>query len=190
MPAFYVLTPPRGRSYRYAWKDTSVAGLKTGLCEVCGRTISAWDFRGGHCYLTEGGPRYPDRLPFTGAGGSPFLLSQRAAQAFADQGITGLGTMEPVELPEDAPPYVLAEICGRIGLDLEKMHLKRKKLCQVCGSFQWSRRRLDPLILDAEHWDGSDICRVADIPGQIICSERVVKLVKAQRLRGFSFEEL
>ena len=141
-----------------------------------------------------GGSKYPDHLEFTGAGGAPLLLSRRAADAFRENGITGIEETVPVQtvresgpLPEGAPEYVLARVRGRIELDLPKMGLKKKKLCRVCGGFEWNRQRLSPLLLDASTWDGSDLCRIDSIPGYVICTDRVVALVKKQKLKGFSF---
>ena len=193
---FYLLEGSGG-TYQYAFRDTSLGSLEQGKCEACGRTRSRWRFSGPHRFLLEGGPKYPDRLEFTGAGGAPLLLARRAADVFRENGITGIGEIVPVQtehesgpLPEGAPEYVLARICGRIELDLPKMGLKKKKLCRVCGGFEWNRQRLSPLLLDASAWDGSDLCRVDSIPGYVVCTDRVVALVKKQKLKGFSFRAL
>ena len=190
---FYLLEGS-GSTYQYAFLDTALGSLEQGKCEACGRTRSRWRFSGPHRFLLEGGPKYPDRLEFTGAGGAPLLLARRAADVFRENGITGIGEIVPVQtehesgpLPAGAPEYVLARICGRIELDLPKMGLKKKKLCRVCGGFEWNRQRLSPLLLDASAWDGSDLCRVDSIPGYVVCTDRVVALVKKQKLKGFSF---
>ena len=193
---FYLLEGS-GSTYQYAFRDTTLGSLEQGKCEACGRTRSRWRFSGPHRFLLEGGPKYPDRPEFTGAGGAPLLLSRRAADVFRGSGITGIDETVPVQtehesgpLPEDAPEYVLARICGRIDLDLPKMGLKKKKLCRVCGGFEWNRQRLSPLLLDASAWDGSDLCRVDSIPGYVVCTDNVVALVKKQKLKGFSFRAL
>ena len=193
---FYLLEGS-GCTYQYAFRDTALGTLEQGKCEACGRTRSRWRFSGPHRFLLEGGPKYPDRLEFTGAGGAPLLLSRRAADAFRENGITGIDETAPVQtehesgpLPEGAPEYVLVRICGRIDLDLPKMGLKKKKLCRVCGGFEWNRQRLSPLLLDASAWDGNDLCRVDSIPGYVICTDNVVALVKKQKLKGFSFRTL
>ena len=193
---FYLLEGS-GSTYQYAFLDTALGSLEQGKCEACGRTRSRWRFSGPHRFLLEGGPKYPDRLEFTGAGGAPLLLARRAADVFRENGITGIGEIVPVQtehesgpLPEGAPEYVLVRICGRIELDLPKMGLKKKKLCRVCGGFEWNRQRLSPLLLDASAWDGNDICRVDSIPGYVVCTDRVVALVKKQKLKGFSFRAL
>lgn len=191
MTKFYLLEAPSERAYAYAFKDTSLLGLQTDLCDFCGRKRSRWETSGPHCFLLEGGPRFPDRLPYCGAGGSWFLLGEQAAAAFAEAGITGIVETTPVQtLPATDPGYVLARIGGRIELDLAKMCLKKKKLCPVCGGFEWNRQRLYPLFLDENTWDGSDICRVRSIPGYIICTNRVVALIKRRGLKGFCFKPL
>ena len=194
---FYLLECSGKSACQYAWKDTALDSLVQRQCEACGRTLSQWSFSGPHHLLLEGGPKYPDRLEFTGAGGAPLLLSRRAADAFRENGITGIEETVPVQtaqesgpLPEGAPEYVLVRICGRIDLDLPKMGLKKKKLCRVCGGFEWNRQRLSPLLLDASAWDGNDLCRVDSIPGYVICTDNVVALVKKQKLKGFSFRAL
>lgn len=201
MTDFYLLESPGERTYQYAREDASLVGLNTVVCEACRRTVSVWEFREPHCLIVEGGAQYPDWLPFVGAGGSLFVLSERALEVFPDNGITGLADIAPIRvmreqngelvaLPESAPQYLLVQIDGRIELDLGKMFLKRKKLCKSCGSFEWNRQRFRPLFLDEEGWDGSDLCRIGDIPGYIICTERIVKLVREKKLKGFSFKKL
>ena len=197
MARFYLLESSGARTYQYVWKDTALGPPMQHQCEACGRTVSEGTFSGPHHLILEGGPKYPDRLEFTGAGGSPLLLSERAAAVFAANGITGIAetvsvrtARESGDPPDNAPRYVLAKISGRIELDLPKMCLKKKKLCSVCGSFEWNRQRMYPLFLDESAWDGSDLCRVDSIPGYVVCTARVVELVKKQKLKGFSFDAL
>lgn len=198
---FYKLQDPDPRSWQYAWKDLSFAGFESAVCPSCGRENAAAAFRGEHCLIAEGGPRWPDRLPFTGAGGPMLLLSDRAAELLREHGITGIGASEPVRvctqehdavvpLPESAPGYRRIEVSGRIDLDLPKMSMKKKRHCAVCGGFEWNRQRMPKLQLDESSWDGSDLCRVTSIPGYVICTEAVVSLVNKHRLKGFVFEPL
>jgi hypothetical protein len=201
MMAFYLLESPSERTYQYACENSALIGLKTTTCDACGRNVSMWEFSGPPCLIAEGGPKYPDRLAFIGAGSSLFVLSERAARTFADSGITGIAEMAPIRimkrldgaiipLPDVAPQYILAQVGGTIELDFGKMFLKKKKLCKICGGFEWNRQRLHPLHLNEKTWDGSDICRIDSIPGYFICTERIVKLVKGRKLKGFCFKAL
>lgn len=194
---FYLLEGSGERSDAYACRNAALGPLAQRPCSACGRTLSEWTFAGPHRLILEGGPGYPDRLEFTGAGGPLFLLSGRAAAVFAENGITGITDTAPVrteredgDLPEAAPGYLLTRIGGRIDLDLLKMCLKKKRRCPVCGGFEWNRQRFHPLYLDKSTWDGSDICRVTSIPGYVVCTAGVVELIKTQKLRGFCFRAL
>lgn len=199
--SFYKLQAPGQRRYQYAWKNAALGELHREPCPACGRVVARWEYSGPHFMLLEGGAAYPDRLSFTGAGGSPLLLSERAVEIFRENGITGITGAVPVRtgrerdgavipLPEGAPSYVLAELDGSVELDLKKMCLKKKKPCAVCGGFDWNRQRLEPLYPEKSTWNGRDLCRVAGIPGYIICTNRVVELVKKHKLRGFAFDAL
>ena len=199
--SFYKLEAPGEGRYQYACKDMALISLKQEPCPVCGRRSGSWEYSGPHRMVLEGGAGYPDRLPFTGAGGSPLILSSKAVQVFQEQGITGIARLTPIQtlreregglvpLPEAAPEYLLAELDGTIELDLEKMCLKKKRLCSSCGGFDWNRQRLHPLYVDEKSWNGRDLCRVASIPGYIVCTKRVVELVRKQKLRGFAFQLL
>lgn len=201
MARFYLLRDPGERSYQYAWKDQSFLGFQKTPCPECGRDIAVMEYSGGHCLLLEGGPKYPDHLPFCGAGERMLVLSERAARLLQESGITGIGQITPVRtakenngtpvsLPETAPGYVLAEVTGKIDLDLSKMCLRKKKVCKACGGFEWNRQRLHPIHLDESTWDGSDICRCESIPGWFIFSEAAAELTRKQKLKGFVFDPL
>ena len=49
---------------------------------------------------------------------------------------------------------------------------------------------MNPLYMDEDTWDGSDICRNKSIPGYIIFSEAAVELIKKYKLKGFCFVPL
>lgn len=198
---FYLLQPPSERTYQYAYKDVSFVAFRKSECEGCGRMVAEMDFNGPHCLVAEGGPRYPDYLPFTGAGAQLFIVSERAAQVFRDNMLGGIAEFTPIQvmkekngelipLPQDAPQYVLVEVSGRIDLNFQKMCLKKKGLCKVCGSFEWNRQRLYPLFVDERTWDGSDLCRIESIPGYIVCTDQVVQQIKRHKLKGFTFQPL
>lgn len=198
---FYLLQAPGERTYQYAYKDASFVGFRKSVCGNCGRMIAEMEFSGPRCLIVEGGARYPDYLAFCGAGGPLFVVSERAAQVFRDSMLGGIAECtpirvmkeqdgEPVPLPEDAPRYVQLQISGRIDLDLPKMCLKKKGLCRTCGGFAWNRQRMHPMLVDESTWDGSDVCRIASIPGHIVCTDKVVKQIREKKLKGFAFQPL
>jgi hypothetical protein len=70
------------------------------------------------------------------------------------------------------------------------MQLKKKRVCPSCGQFEWNRQRLPAMILNVSSWDGSDICRLASIPGFIVCTDKFKTIVQNNQLKGFSFEQV
>ena len=198
---FYLLQAPSERSYQYAYKDQSFMTFQRSECEDCGRMTAEREFNGPHCLIAEGGARWPDYLPFHGAGAPLFVVSERAAQVFRDNKLSGITEFTPIQvrkekdgelipLPENAPPYVLIPISGKIDLHFQKMCLKKKRVCKTCGGFDWNRQRMHPLYVDEHTWDGSDLCRIESLPGQIVCTEKFVFLVKEKKLKGFVFQPL
>lgn len=198
---FYLLQAPSERTYQYAWKDMSFVGFQQSSCIECGRTVASMQYSGPHCLLVEGGPKYPDYLAFCGAGESLFVISERAANIFQANHLSGIAGFRKIRvekeengalfpLPEAAPNYVLVQITGKIDLDHAKMRLKKKKVCTTCGGFAWNRQRIHPLYMDHSTWDGSDICRNDSIPGYIIFSEAAAELIRKHKLKGFCLQSL
>ena len=195
---FYLLEAPGERSYQYAYKDASFVTFQRSKCEDCGREIAEMEYGGPHCLIAEGGPRYPDYLAFCGAGAPLFVVSERAAQVFRENMLGGIAEFIPIQvmrekngellpLPENAPRYMLLQVAGMIDLHLQKMCLKKKRLCKTCGGFEWNRQRFHPLYVDDRTWDGSDLCRIASIPARVVCTEKVLNLIKENKLKGFAF---
>lgn len=194
----YLLKPDNGRKYKYAWKDASFLGYEKTICSQCGRTVTVPTFnREAHCLILEGGIEFPDYLAFTGAGKRFFLLSERALHCLREGKISGISGGEPVKACmqngdpiDDAPKYVHLEITGQADLDHAAMQLKKKRACPACGQFEWNRQRLPAMILNTSAWDGSDICRLASIPGFIVCTDKFKAIVQNNQLKGFSFEQV
>lgn len=195
---FYWIENDIQQRYVYAYKDISFEGYNRETCPQCGRknAIAHYTGRNSHLLL-EGRGTYPDFLQFCGAGNRLFIVSEKALNIFEQYGITGYYTYAPVTFDSSlvatntkkmiVPDYFNLEIGGRIDLDLRAMHLKQKKKCATCGQFEWSRQKLDPMILDRTSWDGSDLCTLTSMQGFRICSEVFVRLVNDNKLSGFSF---
>ena len=122
--------------------------------------------------------------------------SEKALKLFAENNVSGYDHAEPVTfeprgMNKDGSPidYFQLNICGRAELDFKAMFLKKKKYCAVCGQYEWNRQRFYPRVVDGNSWDGSDLARVVSIPGWILCSDKVRKIVKKHKLKGFVFAE-
>ena len=200
---FYDVYGSGTRVYRYAWEDLSFVDWVKTPCESCGRNISKTEYEpGGHRLVLEGGKRYPDFLAFTGAGERIFLVSERALEVFTQNQVSGIASWERVscvsemvrgkymEPQGEAPNYWKLNISGRVDLDMKAMFLKKKHRCDKCGQFVWNRERLYPMYLDPNTWDGSDLCRITSIPGHVVCSDKLVRLIKKYSLKGACLEEI
>lgn len=192
----YTLSVHASNRYAYAFRDHGFGGFDRIPCPSCVREIATPLPRiSPRVYEAEGGAKYPVFLEFTGVPVGDFLCSARVIDLFCEAGISGLGEIEPVPVfrvqgaktePVTYPAYCYAPIVGRIGLNLPAMKLKKKNLCPACGRFTWSRERLYtiPAALDMDTWSGHDLCRVEDFPAILVCSERVVEVIRKHRLTG------
>lgn len=194
----YWLENDTKRIFKYAYKDLSLTGYTRDFCTKCGRSIVSPQYIETPPHLIlEGGRQFPDFLQFCGAGNRLFVVSEKALSLFEKSKVTGFSSSERCLIEcistnrvfHAVPVYYSLEINGRVDLDLIAMHLKKKNKCDACSQFTWSRTRIDPLIIDLNTWDGSDICLLDSIPGLKLCSEKVVDIVKTNRLTGFSLSK-
>lgn len=186
------------KKFQYAWKNLSFIRFDRSICPQCAREIGTAQYREEPPYLLlEGGSVYPDYLYFGGAGKRPFVVSERTINLFEKSKVTGYTGYQQVTVEPDegenhcgpCPNYYCLEVTGRVEFDFQAMRLKKKKVCPLCGQFQWNRQRFYPEFLDKDTWDGSDLCLLKSIPGFRVCSERVRELVQEHQLTGFSFRE-
>lgn len=191
----YLLAYDRQSKYKYAYKDAAFEDFERSVCPVCDRVVVSMQYKSErHQFILEGGKKYPDCLQFTGVGKQMLLLSEKSLAIFEQNEISGIGYKTAVDVCDetlqpltDAPKYYGTEILGKIELDLSGMNLKKKRFCVQCCQFEWNRHRMEPLRLDVNSWDGSDVCRVTSIPGYTVCSSKFMDVVNRNGLTGFSF---
>ena len=187
------------KRFQYAYKDVSFLGFSRSKCPQCNRQIGISEYRHEVPHLLlEGGAVYPDYLQFCGAGNQLFLISDRALEIFEKNRITGYSVhqLTTVEISEQngsvdcIPEYYSLNVLGRVNIDYATMHIKKKRVCPQCGQFEWSRMRLEPIILDHTTWDGSDLCLIDSLQGFRVCSDRVKQLIHDYKLTGFSLKAI
>lgn len=199
---FYKLVGNSNR-YKYASETPDFIKWNNHPCESCGRGISACEYVASdkRRFVIEGGKKYPDHLDFWGAGERFFIISENALSAFVKEGVSGIDVVEPVdilvengksnaELDTDGPEYYSVTLKGSIDFDYDSMFLKKKKYCSVCGQYELNRQRLYPMYVDRTSWNGCDLCSLKTFPAQIICSEKIMRLVKKYKLKGFTLEKI
>lgn len=196
------LTHDSKSKYTYVYRNKSLLGLKKSICDACGRSIVVTEYSAGDRELVlDRGKEYPDYLQYCDAGNGYFLLSHHAIEVLLSNCISGIYKTERVLLIEQEsynksvshsviPVYENTRISGRAELHFEQMFLKKKNYCSLCGQFEWNRKRIPPLVISSHSWDGSDLCIVTSMPGEIVCSKKFVEIVRKNKLSGFSFEEI
>jgi hypothetical protein len=121
--------------------------------------------------------------------GNSILLSERFADAFRAEGLTGLGDLHPVEVvrvrrkgkgpkPTTVPRYVSATpVLGSAAIDEARSHIRRSEpiSCDYCRCTGIDANH--GFTLEAGSWQGEDIFRPRGLTGRHVVSERFARLV-------------
>ena len=127
---------------------------------------------------------------FVESSGYDFLLSERMAEAFRAEGLTGLLGFHPVEVlrikrrrkspqPSDMPRYFAVTACfGRGAVDEARSRLHRTEpiTCTECRSAGLDS--IHGFTLEPGTWQGEHIFRPRGLRGSILVSERFVEFVQ------------
>lgn len=161
-------------------------------CTQCGEVIGLriWlpPYRGE---LELDGEDFGD---FVEASGYDFLISERMAEAFRAEGLTGLTGFHPVEVvhvrrkrrgskSRAVPRYVAVSPCfGRAAVDEAKSHIRRTApiTCSECRC-----TGLDSIhgyTLEDGTWQGEDVFRPRGCQGSVVVSLRFAEFVTRQGL--------
>ena len=185
---FYCISGQPSNRYKYVVLDHGYYEIERFDCGDCGRTsqkcrLAYWPPR----MRLEGGKRDPDFLsvsvPFEDKCG--IIVSRKVLDAFLDENISGFQAAPiNIELDEEMPQYFYLTVTGRISLDYAAMRYRKKNDCPVCGSFVWSRQKIGESVLDHGSWDGADLCCLLDFPNLILCTQRVIDLIRAYQFKG------
>lgn len=122
------------------------------------------------------------------------VFSETALDAFSQAGLTGIEVISEFVLldKQDEPltdlpvRYYAVNITGQIDLDEKAMHLKRRNVCPVCGSFSWNREKMYDAYFDENSWDGSDFCQVKQTGKCHICTQGVLNVIAKKKLKGIT----
>lgn len=121
--------------------------------------------------------------------GDDLVVSERFAQAFRDEGLTGLEGFHPVEVlrvrrerrgpkPSNIPRYLVVRPCfGRAAVDLPRSHIRdaQPRGCEECRSMHF--KSIYGFSLEPGTWQGEDIFRPRGLFGVLTVSERFERFV-------------
>ncbi|MDY7227204.1 hypothetical protein [Hyalangium rubrum] len=126
--------------------------------------------------------------------GDNMLLSERMAETFRTEGLTGLFGFHPVEMIRvrrkrkssrtlAAPPYVVATFgFGRAAVDEAHSHIRRSEpiTCSECRCTGLDA--IHGFTLEPGTWQGEDVFMPRGLPGCIVVSERFTAFVQRHGL--------
>ncbi|HEX8437787.1 hypothetical protein [Archangium sp.] len=165
-------------------------------CPQCGDTLGTLSWQPPYRVDLElYGEDFGDFMQ--GAGGD-LLVTERFAEEFKTEGLTGLSGFHPVEVvrvrrkrrgPKPGPPpryLFVTPAYGQPALDMERSRLRFSKpiKCTWCRATGIDAN--DGLALEEGTWNGEDVFRPRGLWGVIIVSERFMRFAQRQAMSHFT----
>ncbi|MCY1073184.1 hypothetical protein [Archangium lansingense] len=191
LPRFFVVEKLRGGQHDIEF-DADV--LHTGparRCPQCGDIVGAltWlpPYKGE---LELHGKDYGDLMK----GPIDLLITERFAEGFKAEGLTGLSGFQPVEItrvrrkgrgPKPGPPpryLYVTPAYGNPVLDMERSRILSKKPMECTWCRYVGPDAIDGLVLEEGTWKGEDVFRPRGMWGVIIVSERFMRFAERQAM--------
>ncbi|GCD10035.1 hypothetical protein [Clostridium tagluense] len=189
---FYIMSNTYNNQAKLFW-NANVKYEKF-VCELCG---------GIHCTYESPHPVifYGKRIVDIYFDISGFIISPAVVELLKENNITGyiLEDVEPLEWKDgkghdtghDGSSYKLLKVKGRCGFLCDSAGNIIDK-CEKCDRHNSDilDSLKDGLAFKADDYDGSDIFQFNNWTWLPIVNEKVKKLIKKHKLKGFKFEEL
>ncbi len=162
---------------------------KAPRCPRCGDPIGMKEWLPPYRVIVELYGKDPGDFA-DGSGGNSFLISERMAEAFRTEGLSGLLGFDPVEVvavrrkrkgpkPATAPGYVAVTACfGRGAVDEARSRIRRSEpvTCPECRSAGVAS--VHGFALEPGTWQGEDVFRPRGKQGSLLVSDRFAEFVK------------
>ena len=122
--------------------------------------------------------------------GGELLVTERFAEDFKAEGLTGLSGFHPVEVmrvrgkrrgpkPNPPPRYLcVTPAHGHPALDMERSRLRISKPLECTWCRYAGIDAIDGLVLEPGTWNGEDVFRPRGLWGRIIVSERFMRFAE------------
>jgi len=162
-------------------------------CPQCGTTIGMLTWLAPYRVDLELFGQEPGDFA-RGPGGNSVLISERMAEAFRSEGLTGLQGFHPAEIirvrgrrkqskTAIQPHYVVVTPClGRGAVDELHSRLRRNKPVTCPGCRSTGVDSIHGFTLEPGTWQGEDVFRPRGLQGDIVVSERFAEFVKRHGL--------
>jgi hypothetical protein len=131
--------------------------------------------------------------------GYDLLISERFAEAFRTDGLTGLLGFEPVEVlrvrrkrkgpkPSTVPRYLAVTACfGRAAVDEKRSRLRRARAVTCPECRDPGMNSIHGFTLEPGTWQGEDIFRPRGLQGTLVVTERFAQFVQHHGLTNMKF---
>jgi hypothetical protein len=174
---------------------TKAAPVSTGdapRCPQCGAIIGMRTWLPPYCgELVLHGQGFGD---FVESSGYDFLISERFAEAFQTEGLTGLLGFHPVEVsgvrrkrkgpkPDAVPRYLAVTAAfGAGAVDDVRSRIRRDEpvKCPQCRNSGVDS--IHGFTLETDTWEGEDVFRPRGLQGRLVISERFARFVQRHEL--------
>ncbi|XXF77948.1 hypothetical protein P2318_33585 [Myxococcaceae bacterium GXIMD 01537] len=125
---------------------------------------------------------------FVDCPGDDMLISERFAEAFRQEGLTGLSGFHPVEVVRvrrkrkgpraiDVPRYLVVSPCfGHAAVDMARSRIRHEKPVRCPECRYVGPDSIHGFSLEPGTWRGEDVFRPRGLPGRIVVSERFAQL--------------
>ena len=192
---FFVLRHAPGSSHDTSFETVGDDNLGDApRCPRCGSFIGmrAWlpPFRGE---LKLHGEGFGDYVRGPGSG---YLVSERFAEAFRAEGMTGVPFFQPVEVvrvrgrkrvPNASSPrpyFYITPVFGGAAVDESRSRIRRASpiVCDWCR--ETNVKTIHGFSLEEGSWRGEDVFFARGLPGSALVSERFVRFVARYELKN------
>ncbi len=181
--------------------DTEASTVKPNIgpalrCPQCGDTIGALCWQPPYRVELElYGKDFGDLVK---SAGGDLLVTERFAEDFKAEGLTGLSGFHPVEVlrvrrrgrgPKPGPPprYLLVTPAyGQPALDMERSRLRTSKPIACSWCRYTGIDAIDGLVLEEGTWRGEDVFRPRGLWGTVIVSERFMRFAERHAMSHFA----
>jgi hypothetical protein len=193
-PRFFVLEEAMGSRYDTLYATVEPYNLSEDPhCPRCGEGLGALTWLPPYRVELELHGEEPG--DYARGAGYERLISERFAEAFRAEGLTGLEGFHPAEIvkvnsmgkrtrrPVSLPGYYVVSPCfGRAAVDLvlNRVRFSKPPTCDECRSTGIDSTH--GFVLEPGTWGGEDVFRPRAMQGKIVVSERFKDLVERYEL--------